>query len=124
MTHYKKIMADNLNQLLDAMIENGASDLHLHVGRSPSLRVSGSVISVEGPVLTSEDTKKIADSIVPSVHLEKLKQDGGCDFGMSFRNQNRLRVNVHRAKGEIGIVLRLIPANIFTLEDLRLPPIS
>lgn len=116
-------MAYDLNQLLEAMIENGASDLHLHVGRAPCLRVSGSVVSVEGPALTSEDTKNIVNSIIPAVHVDRLKQEGGCDFGMSFRNKARLRVNLHRAKGELGVVLRLIPADIYTLEDLRLPPI-
>ena len=48
-------MAYEIHQLLEAMIENGASDLHLHVGRAPSLRVSGSVISIDGPALTPED---------------------------------------------------------------------
>lgn len=115
-------MAYDLNQLLEAMIENRASDLHLHVGRPPSLRVNGSVISIEGAALTPEDTQSLVNSILPSFQADRLKQEGGCDFGFSFRNKARLRVNVHRAKSELGMVMRLIPSNIFSLEELRLPP--
>ncbi|MEY4402464.1 MAG: hypothetical protein RIR91_499 [Verrucomicrobiota bacterium] len=115
-------MAYEINQLLEAMIENGASDLHLHVGRAPSLRVSGSVVSIEGPALTSEDTQALVSSITPAEQVERLKRDGGCDFGFSFHKKARFRVNVYRGKGVLGMVLRLIPTAIYTLEQLRLPP--
>ena len=115
-------MAYDINQLLEAMIENGASDLHIHVGRPPSLRVSGSVVSIEGPLLTAEDTQDLVQAITPPEHIERLKRDGGCDFGFSFRKKARFRVNVYRGKGVFGMVLRLIPAHIFTIEQLRLPP--
>jgi twitching motility protein PilT len=115
-------MAYEIHQLLEAMIENGASDLHLHVGRAPSLRVSGSVISIEGPALTPEDTENLVQSIAPPDQQERLKRDGGCDFGFSFHKKARFRVNVYRGKGSLGMVLRLIPAKMFTLEQLRLPP--
>ena len=115
-------MAYDIHQLLEAMIENGASDLHLHVGRAPSLRVSGSVVSIEGAALTPEDTEALVQSITPPEQLERLKRDGGCDYGFSFHKKARFRVNVYRGKGVLGMVLRLIPAKMFTLEQLRLPP--
>ncbi|MEY4271887.1 MAG: hypothetical protein RL250_753 [Verrucomicrobiota bacterium] len=115
-------MAYDIHQLLEAMIENGASDLHLHVGRAPSLRVGGSVVSIEGAALGPEDTEALARSITPPEHLERLKRDGGCDFGFSFHKKARFRVNVYRGKGVLGMVLRLIPATMYTLEQLRLPP--
>ncbi len=115
-------MAYDIHQLLEAMIENGASDLHLHVGRAPSLRVSGSVMSIEGAALAPEDTEALVQSITPPEHLERLKRDGGCDYGFSFHKKARFRVNVYRGKGVLGMVLRLIPAKMFTLEQLRLPP--
>ncbi|NBX33837.1 type IV pilus twitching motility protein PilT [bacterium] len=115
-------MAYDIHQLLEAMIENGASDLHLHVGRAPSLRVSGSVISIEGAALTPEDTEGLVQSITPPEQLERLKRDGGCDYGFSFHKKARFRVNVYRGKGVLGMVLRLIPAKMYTLEQLRLPP--
>jgi twitching motility protein PilT len=115
-------MAYDIHQLLEAMIENGASDLHLHVGRAPSLRVSGSVVSIEGAALTPEDTEALVQSITPPEQLERLKRDGGCDYGFSFHKKARFRVNVYRGKGVLGMVLRLIPAKMFSLEQLRLPP--
>ena len=115
-------MAYDIHQLLEAMIENGASDLHLHVGRAPSLRVSGSVVSIEGAALSPEDTEALVQSITPPEQLERLKRDGGCDYGFSFHKKARFRVNVYRGKGVLGMVLRLIPAKMFTLEQLRLPP--
>jgi len=115
-------MAYAMNQLLEAMLENGASDLHLHSGRSPSLRVNGSVVSIDGPALTSEDTQALVGSITPAEQVERLKRDGGCDFGFSFHKKARFRVNVYRGKGVLGMVLRLIPTAIYTLEQLRLPP--
>ncbi len=115
-------MAYDIHQLLEAMIENGASDLHLHVGRAPSLRVSGSVVSIEGAALSPADTEALVQSITPPEQLERLKRDGGCDYGFSFHKKARFRVNVYRGKGVLGMVLRLIPAKMFTLEQLRLPP--
>jgi twitching motility protein PilT len=115
-------MAYDIHQLLEAMIENGASDLHLHVGRAPSLRVSGSVVSIEGAALAPEDTEALVQSITPPDQLERLKRDGGCDYGFSFHKKARFRVNVYRGKGVLGMVLRLIPAKMYTLEQLRLPP--
>ena len=115
-------MAYDIHQLLEAMIENGASDLHLHVGRAPSLRVSGSVVSIEGAALSPADTEALVQSITPPEQLERLKRDGGCDYGFSFHKKARFRVNVYRGKGVLGMVLRLIPAKMFSLEQLRLPP--
>lgn len=114
-------MAYEMHQLLEAMIENGASDLHLHVGQTPCLRISGDMIPLEGDKLTPEDTVALAQSIGPADQLERLKRDGGCDFGFSYQSKARFRVNVYRGKGVVGLVLRLIPTTIYSLKDLRLP---
>ncbi len=114
-------MAYEMHQLLEAMIENGASDLHIHAGQSPCLRISGDMVPLEGPRLTPDDTQALAASIAPSDQMERLKSTGGCDFGFSFQSKARFRVNVYRGKGVVGMVLRLIPTHIFSLKDLRLP---
>lgn len=116
-------MSYQLNELLDAMIENGASDLHIHVGRSPSLRVNGDVVSIDGPALTAADTKVLVLSVVPSAQLAVLEREGGCDFSLSLKAPSRIRVNAFRSHGGFGMVLRLLPAEVFTLEQLRLPPV-
>ncbi|MCX6888068.1 MAG: type IV pilus twitching motility protein PilT [Verrucomicrobia bacterium] len=116
-------MAYEMNQLLEAMIENGASDLHIRVGRSPSLRVNGDIVSIDGPALTEADAKAMVISVVPPAQTARLDADGGCDFAFSFRNKTRLRVNAFRGLGGYGMVLRLLPSAMFTLEQLRLPPV-
>ncbi len=116
-------MAYEMNQLLEAMIENGASDLHIHVGRSPSLRVNGTIVSIDGSPLTIEETKALVLGVVPPSHLGRLDADGGCDFAFSFRQKTRLRVNAFRSHAGYGMVLRLLPSKMFTLEQLRLPAV-
>jgi twitching motility protein PilT len=116
-------MPYKLNELLDAMIENGASDLHIHVGRPPCLRVNGDVVSLEGPTLTTADTNRLVMSVVPSVQLPVLEREGGCDFSLALKDPSRIRVNAFRSHGGYGMVLRLLPAEVFTLEQLRLPPV-
>jgi twitching motility protein PilT len=116
-------MAYDLDQLLEAMLENGASDLHLHVGRPPSLRINGDIVPLEGPALVSAETEALAARIVPAHLRERLTREGGCDFAFAFQKKGRLRCNAFRATGETGLVLRLLPTRMFTLEQLRLPPV-
>jgi twitching motility protein PilT len=116
-------MAYEMNQLLEAMMENGASDLHIHVGRSPSLRVNGTIVSIDGTPLTVDDAKALVLGVVPSSQLGRLDADGGCDFAFSFRQKTRLRVNAFRSHAGYGMVLRLLPSKMFTLEQLRLPAV-
>ncbi|MFZ9399683.1 MAG: type IV pilus twitching motility protein PilT [Opitutales bacterium] len=110
-----------MNQLLEAMLENGASDLHIRVGRSPSLRVNGELVAVEGPALTAAETEALVLAAVPAARRADLDADGGCDFAFAFRDRTRLRANAFRGHGGYGMVLRLLPSDMFTLEQLRLP---
>jgi twitching motility protein PilT len=114
-------MAYAMNQLLEAMLENGASDLHIRVGRSPSLRVNGELVAVEGPALTAAETEALVLAAVPPARRAALDADGGCDFAFAFRDRTRLRANAFRGQGGYGMVLRLLPSSMFTLEQLRLP---
>ncbi len=116
-------MAYEMNQLLEAMLENGASDLHIRVGRSPSLRINGSVVSIDGPALDEAAAKAMVMAVVPPAQLARLDADGGADFAFSYRQKTRLRVNAFRGLGGYGMVLRLLPSAMFTLEQLRLPPV-
>ncbi|MFM8549869.1 MAG: type IV pilus twitching motility protein PilT [Verrucomicrobiota bacterium] len=116
-------MAYVMNQLLEAMLENGASDLHLHVGRSPSLRVNGAIMSVEGPALDKAAAETLVLGVVPAAQRARLDADGGCDFAFSFRGDVRLRVNAFRGHSGYGMVIRSLPSAMYTLEQLRLPPV-
>lgn len=110
-----------LSSLLDAVIQRGASDLHLQVGQAPVLRISGEMTPLDLPVLTPENTSEIVTSILPSHDQERLQQHGGADFAIPHGG-SRFRVSVLRAKGNYGLVFRLIPSKLLSLEQIGLPP--
>ena len=62
-----------MNDLLELVVEQGASDLHLQVGQPPTLRLSGSMVPIEGPSLTPTDTEKLMLSITPDNHQQSVK---------------------------------------------------
>jgi twitching motility protein PilT len=110
-----------MNDLLELMVEQNASDLHLQVGQPPTLRLSGSILPIDGPALTPNDTEKLMQSVTPDSHISNVKLNGGCDFGFAFGEKARFRVSVLRSKGYYGMVLRQIPFKIFGLRDIGLP---
>jgi len=110
-----------MNDLLDLMVEQGASDLHLQVGQPPTIRLSGSMTPIDGPPLSPADTEKLMLSITPDVHVSNVKLNGGADFGFAFGDRARFRVSVLKAKTNYGLVLRQIPNKMFGLRDIGLP---
>jgi twitching motility protein PilT len=114
-------MSYEMNDLLDLVVEQGASDLHLQVGQPPTLRISGSMAPIDGPALTATDTEKLMLSITPDAHVSNVKLNGGADFGFAFGEKARFRVSVLRAKANYGLVLRQIPFKMFGLRDIGLP---
>ena len=114
-------MSYEMNDLLDLMVEQGASDLHLQVGQAPTLRISGSMTPIDGPALTPADTEKLMLAITPDGHVSSTKLNGGADFGFAFGDKARFRVSVLRSKANYGLVLRQIPFRMFSLRDIGLP---
>ncbi len=110
-----------MNDLLDLVVDQNASDLHCQVGQPPTLRISGSMVPIEGPLLTPQDTEHLMLSITPDAHQQHVKLHGGSDFGFAFLDKARFRVSVLKAKGNYGIVLRQIPNKMFGLRELGLP---
>ena len=114
-------MSYEMNELLELVVEQNASDIHLQVGQPPTLRLSGSMLPIEGPNLTPADTEKLMLSITPDNHISAVKLNGGSDFGFAFGEKARFRVSVLKAKGNYGMVLRQIPYKMFGLRDIGLP---
>ena len=114
-------MSYEMNDLLDLMVDQGASDLHLQVGQPPTLRLSGSMTPIDGPPLTPSDTEKLMQSITPDAHISNVKLKGGADFGFAFGEKARFRVSVLKSKANYGMVLRQIPHKMFGLRDIGLP---
>lgn len=112
----------DLRQLLDTVISQKASDLHLQVGQSPVLRVSGEMDPLPGVPLTPEDTRHLITTIIPPHDLERAEKTGGADFAISHGPEARFRISVLRSKGNYGVVFRLIPNRLLALEEIGLPP--
>ena len=114
-------MSYDMNDLLDLMVDQNASDLHLQVGQPPTLRMSGSMTPIDGPPLTPGDTEKLMQSITPDSHISNVKLNGGADFGFAFGDKARFRVSVMKSKTNYGMVLRQIPYKMFGLRDIGMP---
>ena len=114
----------HIDRLLETCIKQGASDLHLHVGRPPTLRLHGRLRPLETKVLEPEDTVALMKSITPERAQQEVQEEGGTDFGFAFGDAGRFRVAVFYQRGNISLTLRLIPAKLFTFEEIGLPQIT
>ncbi len=114
----------HIDRLLETCIKRGASDLHLSVGRPPSLRLHGRLRPLETKVLEPEDTVSLMKSITPERCQQELQEQGGTDFGFEFGEAGRFRTSVFQQKGSISLVLRLIPSRLLTFEQIGLPRIT
>src|SRR5690606_4911211 len=114
-------MSYEMNDLLELVVEQNASDLHCQVGQPPTLRISGSMVPIEGPDLTPLDTERLVLAITPDSHQQALKLNGGSDFGFTYLDKARFRVSVLRTRGNYGLVLRQIPNKMFGLREIGLP---
>jgi twitching motility protein PilT len=114
-------MAYDMNDLLELVVEQKCSDLHLQVGTPPTLRMRGSMTPIDGPALTPADTEGLMLSITPDNHVQNVKLNGGTDFGFAYLDKARFRVSVLKAKGNYGMVLRQIPNQLFDLRQIGLP---
>jgi twitching motility protein PilT len=114
-------MSYEMNDLLEIVVEQNASDLHLQVGQPPTLRIDGNMTPVDGPALVPQETENLMLAITPDVHVQNLKLNGGSDFGFTYRDKARFRVSVLKTKGNYGLVLRQIPNKMFGLREIGLP---
>jgi twitching motility protein PilT len=111
-----------MSDLLQLAVEEGASDLHLAVNSPPVLRLHGSLSPLDTAPLTAEDTERLMKSITSADHQQRVRENGGTDFGFSFGESARFRVSVFKTRGNIGLVLRQIPSKFLSLEEIGLPP--
>lgn len=110
-----------MTDLLELVVSEGASDLHLSVGTPPCLRIHGRMTPVEGEPLSPEDTEALMEGITSEHMRHRLKTRGGADFAFAYEDKARFRVSVFKAKGNYGIVLRQIPNDLFSLAEIGLP---
>ena len=113
-----------IQTLLQTAVASGASDLHLKVGSYPMMRVNGTlVVASEEKRLDRSDTEAIAQTILGPEHVEKFRKNQDVDLAYSIDGLGRFRVNVFQQRGTVGMVLRVIPTRIKTIDELNLPPV-
>uniref|UniRef100_A0A7C2JZ39 PilT/PilU family type 4a pilus ATPase n=1 Tax=Schlesneria paludicola TaxID=360056 RepID=A0A7C2JZ39_9PLAN len=112
-----------IDKLLETVVREKVSDLHIATGQPPVVRVSGHLVRLETKVLEPEDTVSLMKSITPERNQQELQEVGGTDFGFAFGDKARFRVAVFKQRGHVGMVLRRIPNEFLTFEQLGLPPV-
>jgi len=113
-----------IEQLLKTAIDKQASDIHLIAGLLPYLRIDGRLQPIEGSsALAPAKTKELVESMLDSVQKKRFDEEKGLDFSYEIKDGSRFRVNIHYERGNIGLVARIIPAEVPNMEDLSMPPI-
>lgn len=116
--------APKIGELLDTVVSEGASDLHISAGSSPIIRLSGSLVPlVQYAPLTSDDTEALLRSILPEDRWEGFRTAQAVDFSYAHNTSARFRINGYIVQGSITIAMRLIPHEIRTFQSLGLPQV-
>jgi twitching motility protein PilT len=110
-----------IDKLLQACVKQGASDIHIVVGQPPVFRLHGRMRKLETKVLEPDDTMQLMKSIAPERCQRELQESGSADFGFAFGTLARFRVSIFKQRGFISMVLRQIPNDKLTPEQLGLP---
>ncbi|MBI4466920.1 MAG: type IV pilus twitching motility protein PilT [Acidobacteria bacterium] len=114
----------NIDELLRIAVERKASDLHLKVGNHPYIRIDGHLNPLtEQPRISPEDMLSMAFSMMTNRQKQKFKETAELDMAYGVAGLGRFRVNVFQQRGNVGMVLRVIPTKIKTIEDLLLPKV-
>jgi len=120
MSDYEK----KLQELLLVCARQNASDLHIAVGRYPTLRIDGSLVPLTNEsILTPQDTQGLIMALLTPAQQQKVQDQRELDFSYTFEDKARFRVNAYYQRGFLAAALRLIPAQVRTLEELGLPPV-
>ncbi|OGJ38324.1 MAG: type IV pili twitching motility protein PilT [Candidatus Pacebacteria bacterium RIFOXYB1_FULL_39_46] len=114
----------SMEALLNILIDQRGSDLHLLVDSPPTIRVNGELTALPNfPPLTIEATKRLVASLMTIEQIEYINANKELDFGYQYKGLGRFRVNVYQEKGQIAAALRLIPAEIMSIDKLGLPDV-
>ncbi len=113
----------NLHQLLRAMVEKGASDLHLTTGSPPQLRIDGRLVPLKTPPLSPAETKQLCYSILTDAQKHKFEEEDELDLSFGVKTLSRFRANVFLQRGAVAAAFRTIPFKIRALGELGLPPV-
>ncbi len=111
----------DIHSLMKTCVRQGASDIHIRVGRKPVLRLHGRLRDLQSEELTPEASEALVRQVLPARLQPELESKGSADFAASFETEARFRVSAFAEKGGYGLVMRLIPNRILTFEQVGLP---
>lgn len=113
----------NLHQLLKAMVEKGASDLHITTNSPPQLRIDGKLVPLKTPPLTPVETKQLCYSILTDAQKHKFEEENELDLSFGVKGLSRFRSNIFMQRGAVAGAFRTIPFKILTFAELGLPAV-
>ena len=113
----------NLHQLLRAMIEKGASDMHITTGSPPLLRIDGAIVPLKLPPLSPVETKQLCYSVLTEDQKIQFEKNKELDLSFGVKNLSRFRANIFMQRGAVSGAFRTIPFKILSFDDLGLPPV-
>jgi twitching motility protein PilT len=112
-----------IDKLLQACVKQGASDIHIVTGQPPVFRLHGRMRKLETKTLEPDDTVALMKSIAPDRCQKELQEKGSADFGFAFGDLARFRVSIFKQRGHVSMVLRQIPNDMLTPQQLGLPDV-
>jgi twitching motility protein PilT len=117
-------MSLNLRTMLEEMLARDASDLHLSAGERPKLRVDGEMANATyDQALSPKDTLTLAYSVLTETQKKRFEQEDELDFSFGIQNLARFRGNVFKQRGCVSMVVRMIPFNVRSFDELKLPAV-
>jgi twitching motility protein PilT len=112
----------NFKTSITEMVQRGGSDLHLKVGRPPTIRVAGDLFQLEQMALKPEELKALAEQIMTPRQVKEFAEHKEADFAIGVPGIGRFRTNVYQQRGTLAFVFRAIPYDLKTIAELNLPP--
>ncbi len=113
----------NFKGVLQELIRRNGSDLHLKVGRPPTIRVDGELEPIDGPPLRPEDLKALAEQLMTPRQVKQFAEEKECDFAIGVPGIGRFRVNLYQQRGSLCYAMRAIPYQARTIAELNLPTV-
>jgi len=112
-----------MRELLEEMVNRGASDLHIVAGLPPQYRIDGAIVATDLPVLTGDETMRLAYSILNEEQKKRFETAKELDLSFGVQGLSRFRANVFLQRGVVSVAIRQIPYKIHTFEELGLPQV-
>ena len=113
----------NFKAVLQQMVQQNASDLHLKVGRPPTLRLNGELVAIDVPPLRPEDLKALAEQLMTARQVKEFAENKEADFAIGVPGIGRFRCNVYQQRGSLAYAFRAIPYTAKSIEELNLPKV-